>query len=191
MALSSRRAVAQQDRDLVSRVRAGDPTAFEELFRLYFAAMLRFAMSFVADPDAAEDIVQEILGRVWMQHATWTPPTDVLSYLLAAVRNRALDIVTTDHRRTTLTRLHGPTSALPQSSESADRAVERENHRDILWGVISALPEQRRTVLLLRWRYGLEWEEIAHTMGISVAAARMTHSRALQSLRDRLPHGFE
>jgi RNA polymerase sigma-70 factor (ECF subfamily) len=185
--------INENEQQLVRHVRAGDAAAFERLFRMYFAAMLRFAISFVADADIAEDIVQEVFGRIWVQRDIWQPSTDVLSYLLAAVRNRALDIVTTEQRRATLARLH----IVPNERSTmglvtpADRSAELSSQRAVIWGVIHTLPEQRRTVLLLRWRYELEWEEISDIMGISVAAARMTHSRALQTLRERLPNGLE
>jgi RNA polymerase sigma-70 factor (ECF subfamily) len=185
--------VPPQEHDLVDRVRAGDATAFESLFHLYFAAMLRFAMSFVAETDVAEDIVQEVFGRIWVQRAAWYPPADVLSYLLAAVRNRALDIVTTEQRRTvTMQRYFGPHAAPTlRPGMAADQHLESVQQQTMLWGVIQTLPEHQRTVLLLRWRYGLEWREIAPIMGISEVAARKSHSRALQTLRKRLPEDFE
>jgi len=180
------------DHDLIARVRAGDVVAFELLFRMHAATMLRFALSFVADPDAAEDILQEVFGQIWMQRARWAPSTDVLSYLLAAVRNRALNVVTTSARRTNILQQHAPDEIAAMTPETfADRDVESNEQRTMLWNLIRALPEQRRTVLLLRWRHGLDWSQIAQMMGISDAAARKAHSRALQSLREQLPADLE
>jgi len=45
-------------------------------------------------------------------------------------------------------------------------------------------------VLLLRWRYALDYDAIARTLGVSVAAAQRRHSRALERLRATLPDLF-
>ena len=183
------RSAAPDEQELITRVRQGDSSAFETLFHRHFAAVLRFAASFVIEQDVAEDIAQEVFGWVWVNRAAWNPPGDVLSYLLAAVRNRALVLIRNDKRRANVTEQYlapneSPAMAAPKLP--MDRVIEDEELITTIWRVIQRLPEQRRTVLLLRWRHGLEWEEVARIMEMSIPAARMAHSRALKTLRERL-----
>jgi len=177
---------------LVARIRAGDTSAFETMFRTHFAVLFRFAQTFVGDDDSADDIVQDVLGWVWMHRATWAPPTDVLSYLLAAVRNKALDRLRTEKRRADVTqRFVAPGESPAMGTRGAATDVDADAIQHHVWHAIMELPEQRRTVLVLRWRHALDWDEIARVMGISVPAARMAHSRALAMLRERLPEALE
>lgn len=182
------------DPQLLLRIRSGDAAAFEILFRTYFAASLRFAQSFVEDSDVAEDLVQEVFGWVWLHRAEWAPPPDLLSYLLTAVRNRALDFVRTARRRSDISVRYiglGESPAMAAPERGADASMEADEQRTAVWRAIMGLPEQRRTVLVLRWRHGFDWDEVARIMGTTVAAARMNHSRALAELRRRLPGAIE
>ncbi len=47
------------DADLLTRARARDESAFQELIDRYHASMVRFAMAFVRDREVAEDVVQD------------------------------------------------------------------------------------------------------------------------------------
>ncbi len=185
--------MSPSDTDLILRIQSGDAEALEAMFRLHVAAMMRFAYSFVGDTDAAEDIVQEVVGKVWVNRREWHPKGDVLSYLLAAVRNRALNEVATHKRRTETTRYYLKPSDSPAMGHigSTDDDTEANERQMQLYGVIHTLPEYQRTALLLRWRHGLEWDEIGKIMHASSAAARKNYSRALQSLRERLPNIIE
>lgn len=183
-----------EDHRLVAQVRQGDTAAFETIFYSYFAAVSRFASSFVGDRDVAEDLAQDVFGWIWLHRAEWDPAGDVLSYLLTAVRNRALDVLRAEKRHGEATMRYvdpGASPAMAAQAPAADAAVEQDERMATVWQVIFMLPEQRRTVLLLRWREGLEFEEIARILQTSVAAVRMHHSRALQALRERLPDGLE
>jgi RNA polymerase sigma-70 factor, ECF subfamily len=182
------------DRDLVARIRNGDVAAFETLFSAHFAGCYRFAMSFVGDPEIAQDVAQDVFGWVWLHRAEWSPSYDVLSYLLTAIRNRSLDILRARQRQSTTVDRYivpGKSPAMAANSTPADILVEQEEQYRTIWRVVESLPEQRRTVVLLRWRHSLGWEEIARVMGTSVGAVQVNHTRALKALRERLPDAIE
>src|SRR5687767_7989299 len=79
-----------RDELLVSRIREGDDSAFEVLFREYHESLTRFAHSYVSDPEAAEGIVSDVFLAVWERRINWTPERGAAAYLFGAVRNRAL-----------------------------------------------------------------------------------------------------
>jgi len=157
---------------------------------MHYASCFRFALSFVDDRDVAQDVTQDVFGWLWLHRAEWTPSHDVVSYLLTAVRNRALDIVRTQQRRSATVARHvalGDSPAMASAETSADIIIEQAEQSSAIWHAVNALPEQRRTVLLLRWRHGLGWDEIARVMGASVGAVQVNHTRALKALRERFP----
>jgi len=68
-----------------------------------------------------------------------------------------------------------------------DTAVEQHDLVAKLWQTIDALPPQRRAVAYLRWREGMDYDEIASVTGQSVAAVKMQVSRTLAALRTAIP----
>ncbi len=53
--------------DLVQRIRSGDVSAFEELFRQLHAPLCEVVDSYVRSQDIAEEIVQELFFVVWVK----------------------------------------------------------------------------------------------------------------------------
>ena len=82
---------ADDDRTLTTRVRAGDGTAFETLFRTHYSSLCSVAFGYLQTGDAAEDAVQNVFRAVWLHRATWFPYGAIGPYLRTAVRNEALN----------------------------------------------------------------------------------------------------
>ena len=61
---------AVADADLVVRLREGDERAFEALFRAHAGALCRLAYHYLESTALAEDVVQDVLLRVWERRAT-------------------------------------------------------------------------------------------------------------------------
>ncbi|MBK6830838.1 MAG: hypothetical protein IPG92_08935 [Flavobacteriales bacterium] len=74
-------------------IAAGDRTAFEALFRLHYRPLCAFAVQYVKDADKAEDLVQDLFFRLWLDRAKLTITTSLKAYLFASVRNRCLNAV--------------------------------------------------------------------------------------------------
>lgn len=71
----------------------GDRTAFENIFRLYYKQLHGFAYTYIRDRELAEDIVQTIFFRIWLNKEDWDPPGKVRHYLFNAVRNESLNVI--------------------------------------------------------------------------------------------------
>jgi RNA polymerase sigma-70 factor (ECF subfamily) len=192
--MSSSREATVPDTSLVARIRAGDVAAFEAMFRMHGTAVLRFAASFVHDADLAEDLMQDVFGWVWTHRAEWSPAGSTLVYLLGAVRNRALNLSRNAKRRddvATQYAQHGESPGMSAPERTPDMVFDQHDLRIRMRAVLAALPEQRRTLLVLRWYHGMDWPEIAGVLGVSVGAAKMQHHRALTALRERVPEALE
>jgi RNA polymerase sigma-70 factor (ECF subfamily) len=73
--------------------------------------------------------------------------------------------------------------------EPVDKVMERAEARELVRQQIDALPEGYRTVLVLRDIEGLDTEETANVLGLSVNATKIRLHRARQALRTLLaPH---
>ena len=74
-------------------IAAGDRTAFEALFRLHYRPLCAFATGYLKDGDQAEDLVQDLIFRLWLDREKVNITTSAKAYLYASVRNRCLNAV--------------------------------------------------------------------------------------------------
>jgi RNA polymerase sigma-70 factor (family 1) len=193
--------VSAAERSLVSRVRLGDQSAFEELFRTYYQALYEIALQYLPSHADAEDVAQEVLGAVWAHRDTWEVRQSVRAYLFTAARHVALSRVRKERVRARLVASHeqrregcgeadadvvvpGMSSQLP----APDAAVMEKDFISVLRGAMRTLSERRREVLALRWERGLSHAEISQVLGISTRGVEQLHARALRSLRALLAH---
>ena len=142
----------------------------ESLFNRYYRPLCLFALHYVEETEAAEDIVQDAFVALWERSPEVRDPK---SYLFTSVRNACL-------------------SWLRQRNNVADTLLEtipeeeqesRADEEARLWSAIDALPRKRRQIFLLAKRDGFKYEEIATRLGISVHTVRNQMSKALAALK--------
>ena len=162
-------------------IAAGDRNAFEVLFRSHYRPLCAFAMQYVKDGDKAEDLVQDLFFRLWMDREKTKVTTSLKAYLFQAVRNRCLNAVKVQGRVRSL-------------NEEADDGIDEdvrteEEHSERAARVnaaIELLPEERRRVFKMSRHEGLKYQEIAERLGISVKTVENQMGKALKTLREEL-----
>lgn len=177
--------------DVVPRIRAGDVSAFEALYRALFPPVYDYAYRFLRSKDAAEDVVQDVFRHVWERREACPAPEIVRAYLFTAVRNRIRKqwrhnrVVDASAARFTDDDMPG------MGRPDADPAQYTLNAelRAVLDQLLANTPEHHREILLMRWQLGMSYPEIAQVLGLSVAAAQAQVSRLQRSLRPLL-HPF-
>ncbi len=181
---------ARTDAVLVERIRAGDDAAFEHVVRTYFTPLVRFGTTFLGAYDAAEDLVQEVLCRVWQQGAAWQPQGSIRAYLFAAVRNRALNAL--EHRAVEARFEVETRDTLAVDGAGASYAMSTQSARDdddaavALRRAVRGLNARQRDALRLRYEERLTVPEVARVLGVSVKAAENLLARAVHALRATL-----
>jgi len=173
----------------IERIRAGDESVFEELFKAYYRGLCHFVYGYVRSRETAEELVQAVFLRIWEKRDSWEPPTGIRAYLFAACRNQALDHLR--HQRI-VDRVALAANGV-ESEELAgappirpDEAIHGTELTEALRRAVEELPERRRAVLVLRWEHHLSNLEIARALGISVKGVEAHVTRALAVLRERL-----
>lgn len=162
-------------------IAAGDRSAFEALFKLHYRPLCAFAIQYVKDMDQAEDLVQDLFFRLWMDREKTKVTSSLKSYLFQAVRNRCLNVLKVQGRLRSLVEEvdDGMEEEVRTEDEHAERAA-RVN------AAIDSLPEERRKVFKLSRHEGLKYHEIAERLGISVKTVENQMGKALKTLREEL-----
>ncbi len=189
------------DHALVHRIRAGDKAAFEALYAAYHTPLTLFVRGYLQSADAAEEVVQDVLCRVWELRATWDPAASVRSYLYGAARNRALNelrhcrIIERTARRVSADIGDPPASAnaeptsppgMGSYSSSADEHLRTRELAAAIVRAVDTLPKRCRLAFTLRRWHHLTPVETAQVMGISIKGVELQFTKALKMLRTAL-----
>jgi RNA polymerase sigma-70 factor (family 1) len=184
-------ALADTDREVVARVRAGDEDAFAHLFRTHHASLCTYAFRLVGDAEAAQDLVQSGMLRVWQHRARWElrPEGTVRAYLYAVVRNVALQHCQHErivHRICDGSVARGDAIAMGQGTGSADDRLATRDLQAALTEALETLPPRCREAFILRRAVGLPVAEVARVMGIAPKTVEVQIGAALRALRAQL-----
>jgi RNA polymerase sigma-70 factor (ECF subfamily) len=183
--------LSQTDAAIVARLHEGDESAFDALFREYFARLTDFAAATVGDSAIAEELAADVFVSLWRRRTTWEPRGSIAAYLYKAVRNLARNYVrdrTAEHARYLAAAAEMESTI---EAVSIDQLADREARLAAVWRAVDQLPETRRAVVHLRWRANMSFEEIAVLLNTSPAAVKMQLSRALKTVRELLPNAFD
>ncbi len=183
------------ERGLIARLRAGDDAAYEELVRSQGARMLAVARRFLRSEEDARDAVQEAFLSAFKAMGRFEGGSRLSTWLHRIVVNAALMKLRSRQRKPEISIeellprfLENGHFADPPSEwqQSADQALERRETRERVRGAIDRLPENYRTVLLMRDIEGLDTAETAEALDVSPNAVKIRLHRARQALRGLL-----
>jgi RNA polymerase sigma factor (sigma-70 family) len=167
----------QPDGRLVSLVRDGYESAFEEIFRRYGAALRSYAASIVT-PQRADDVTQEAFTKAYLALKGTDKEIQLRPWLYRIVRNTAL----TDIRDEPKPGVElGETASAGISPE--ELAEQREEIARLMAG-LRELPEAQRAAIVMQELEGLSHEQIASSLGLSGSAVRQSIYRARRALRE-------
>ncbi len=176
-----RRLSGASDAQLVSRAADGDERAFRELLDRHQGAVYGFAFSLLKDSQEAEDIAQETFLRLYRTAGHQTFQASVRSYLFRIARNLCIDAI---RKKKPLLM-----DELPETIDNKTPFNQLDSAESMkrLLDAVSELPTNQHMAIVLRHQQGMNYMQIADTLGVSVSAVESLLVRARRTLRDRLP----
>ena len=173
------------DEDLMPRLAAKDPLAFEVFYDRHGGAAFSLAYRIVGDRQAAEDVTQEALISIWRSGARYDRARgSVRTWTLGIVRNRAIDALRRDASRPQLPSFD-PEQLLEQrpAEELTDtEALRRETARQVR-GAVSGLPEDQSRVIQLAFFGGFSHSEIARMLNEPLGTVKGRMRLGMEKIR--------
>jgi len=184
------RAAGVPTEDLISRFQRGQPRAFEALYDRYKDYVYRIAFSALRNREEAEDAVQEIFLDLLKALPDYDVrgPARFETWLYRVALNRA---------RMRMRRKRPPSAEwddleeglerLPMpDSERPERVVIDRESAVALWQAVDQLPETHRQPVLMRYRDGMAYDEIATVLGVRLGTVKSRLYNAHKKLRQIL-----
>jgi RNA polymerase sigma factor (sigma-70 family) len=191
-AVRAERATGNPDRSMAASIVAGDRSAFESLMRRYNRRLYRLARATLRDRTEAEDALQDAYICAYRSMASFRGDSSLSTWLSRLVLNECFARMRRDLRRQNVvpmvsgTRHDDSTLMIADQSESPDNALGRAQIRDLLERKVDELPENFRTVFVLRSVEELSVDETAGSLSIPEETVRSRHFRAKSMLRESL-----
>ncbi len=157
---------------------------FEKLFNTYYSNLCAYANNFLKDVDASEEVVQEVLFKLWTNKETVAITSSVQSYLFRAVRNSSLNVLKHLNIRENY-KVYNEQALNVEEISSEDQMITSELEQKIR-EAINQLPIERKKVFIMSRYESLKYKEIADKLSISVSTVENQMVKALKFLRQEL-----
>jgi RNA polymerase sigma factor (sigma-70 family) len=177
------------DAELVRRVADGDRQAFGEIYDRYCRQAYSLARRICADPEFAEDVVQEAFLAVWRDPARFDPDRGgFASWLLTLVHHRAVDAVRKEsiQRKRTVSGLDAVAERLVPSGPGADQAALDRMTGGQVRDALGQLSQEQREVIALAYFGGYTQCEVSSMTGLPLGTVKSRTFAGIRRLRGLL-----
>lgn len=166
------------DRELIARVRAGDPAAERALYDAHVDRIYRLSYRMAGDDDLARDFTQETFIRAFERLDTFRGESAFSTWLHSIATTVALNglrkVKRFRKREADIEEADGVSASRKQAEPDLKKRLAQ---------AIDALPEGYRTVFLLHDVEGYTHEEIGAALTIESGTSKAQLSRARAKLR--------
>ncbi len=201
-----------RDRALVEAVKEGRPGAWNELVRIYQDRIYSLCLRTCGNPDLAADLAQDTMVKLVQHIDRYDGRCQFFTWVYRITLNTCLTRLRSEKLRRTVSldgldggsaSGHIPDRAAQTEWSRGSRGqsglgrgglgepdaagrVEQDEARSAVLRAIQQLPTEHVTVLILRDAHGLEYQQIADALEVSVGTVKSRIFRARAALRDIL-----
>lgn len=172
-----------EDNNLICDLRKGNETAFNVIFKRYYAALCAYASRFVEFEDA-ESIVQDLMTWIWENREYITIESSLSNYLFRSVYNRTLTVITRKEVE--------KKAAAEFYMRQNERVLEDLSYYRIeeltkrIEEAIQKLPDSYREAFVMHRFKNMTYKEIAVRLNVSSKTIDYRIQQALKQLRVEL-----
>jgi len=172
----------QQDTALISRLKEGDLTAFDELYLKYYALLCASAYFFLKNGQEAKDLVQNLFLDIWDRQLYVHFHDDIKGYLFLAVKNRCINYL---KKQRVQDRTKKGYAAL-QEEVGAEETGYEEGDYGRLRAALEEMPDQKKRAIQMVYLHGKRYQDAADAMRISINSVKTHLKTGLKLLRGEM-----
>lgn len=169
----------KDDHELVREVLQGNISSFEVLVGRYQTKIYGMILQMTADPDTSKDLAQEIFLKAYLNLKGFQFRFRFFSWLYRIALNETINFMKSRKRFQPLDQ------ELSVAVEEEECTATTESQQQLRKALRNLRTDYRLLILLKYW-FGLSYEEIAETLGISVTKVRNRMFYARLTLREKL-----
>lgn len=153
---------------------------YEALFHKMKDKLYRYAFRFVKDGEVAEDVVQDVMYKLWQKREEAEEIENLEAWLMVLTRNRSLDLlrkvkdnhVSVDEAYT-----------VSDQAPVPDKILETADLMTLLQQCLNQLPEKQKNIFHLREIEQMTYEEISQMTGYNLDDVKVSLFRARKHIQ--------
>lgn len=182
--------MTEQSDDLAGLVFDGSQQGFDRMHARLRKRVFRYVLGKVRDPEAAEDLVQEIFLKLHRFRGSYRAGLPFLPWFWRVVRNATTDLLRKRGARSDFEVLLDKESQEPEAGlenlmaeePNAEERIIGKCRRRGLFKKLRGLTRLQKKVLWLRFVHDLSYSEVAGRLGLSLASVKCLVQRARAAL---------
>lgn len=170
------------DQVLVMSLKKANEDAFTEIYEKYHKQLYYIALSYLKEPCAAEDIVQEIFMKLWFFKGNLKESLSLKCFLYTSLRNLSLNTIRNNN--TKIVKYHQLSTQSEESRNFVEEAVVTSEYQEIIEKGIRKLSPAKQKIFRLRSNEGLNNKEVSEQLGLSINTVKFQYANASKFLRN-------
>jgi len=168
-------------KNLLDQLSKNDEHAFRQLFHLFSDKVYSFSLSLTRSHLSAEEMVQEVFLKIWINRKSMHEVENFSSYLFIMTKNLVLNSLKRkaleEKAKITLTR------ELDNKHYDTEETVIHDDYERLLNEAINHLPHRQRLVYSMCQQEGLHYDEVAERLKISRLTVKTHMQQALKTIK--------
>ncbi len=183
---------------LLERAKKGDIDAFETLVEDYQKKVYNIALRMIGNSHDAEELAQEVFIRVFKSLRNFKEQAQFSTWIYRITTNLCLDELRKRKNRKVVyldqeidTGENEVKRQLEDEGPTPDVTAEKNEVRELVLDAIQKLPDNHRTMLILRDLNGMSYDDIAKILNSPEGTVKSRINRARQALKNLLKNNKE
>lgn len=172
----------------LEKLKNGDLASFNEIYYQYSPKIYVRLIKLVKDQIVAEEILQDVFTKVWVNRAKIDPTKGFVSFLNHISDNLAIDFFRKVQRDKSL-QLELWVSAIELYYHTEEHIYLKDT-QDILAKAIDSLSPKRKEILILNKFQEKSYKEIAEELGISVSTVSNQLVSAMKDIKEYIQKNY-
>jgi len=170
----------QTDEDLLNTFKSDPYKGFDLIVSTYQERLYWHVRKMVIDHDDANDIMQNVLVKIWKGLANFRAESALFTWLYKIATNETLTFLKQKKNKfsTSITELEGQ---LPGGTDS-ESLISGDEIQIRLQLAIQRLPEKQRTVFNMRYFEEMKYEKMSRILSTSEGALKASYHHAVKKI---------
>ena len=172
------------DKELVVLAIKGDSKAFEQLVFRYEKPIFIYAKRFLSQKEAAEDVTQETFIKIYRSLKNFDPEYKFKTWIYTVATNTIYDWLRKAKKSKELFIIDDPDVNFETIDE--DASYNKLEDKELIDNALKNIKPVYQSVIVLFYRDGLLYEEIAEVLQVPINTVKTYMSRAKKALGEEL-----
>jgi RNA polymerase sigma-70 factor (ECF subfamily) len=179
-----RMAGGEHESEWLRQARAGDEDAFALLVQAYQVPVYNLCYRMLGEAMEAEDAAQETFLRAHRALHRYDPTRRFVTWLLSIASHHCIDRLRRRRLRTISLDTLLPSQEKPDPDPGPESSLVAREQEALMREVLQELGDKDRAAVVLRYWYEMSYEEIGHTLSLTVSAVKSRLHRARREMAE-------